>query len=90
MTQSKLVPPHGGKLVDRMASAADAQKLKDAAGSMPSITMSAKQVCDLEMIAIGAFSPLEGFVGPEDFASICTDMRLSDETPWPFDHTRRR
>ena len=84
MTQSKLVPPHGGKLVDRMASAADVQKLKDAAGSMPSITMSAKQVCDLEMIAIGAFSPLEGFVGPEDFASICTDMRLSDGTPWPI------
>ena len=48
MSESKLIPPHGGKLVDRMVPEADAQKLKDAAASMPSITMSAKQVCDLE------------------------------------------
>ena len=67
-----------------MVSAGEAKSLQDAAGSMPSITLSAKQACDLEMIAMGAFSPLDGFVGPDDFASICRDMRLSNGTVWPI------
>ena len=67
-----------------MVPAGDAKALQDAAGSMPSITLSAKQACDLEMIAMGAFSPLDGFVGPEDFESICRNMRMTDGTVWPI------
>ena len=62
----------------------EAKQLKEAAGSMPAITLTFKQACDLEMIAIGAFSPLTGFVGSEDFTSICTSMRTADGTPWPI------
>ncbi|MCH2133136.1 MAG: sulfate adenylyltransferase [Phycisphaerales bacterium] len=84
MAQSTLISPHGGSLVDRMASGADADALRQKAADSPKIELSAKQVCDLEMIATGAFSPLEGFVGPDDFTSICRDMRLSDGTVWPI------
>ncbi|MCH2153413.1 MAG: sulfate adenylyltransferase [Phycisphaerales bacterium] len=80
MSQKNLILPHGGSLVDCMVSA---DAVADA-GSLVAITLSPKQVCDLEMIAMGAFSPLTGFVGPEDFKSICTDMRLQNGTVWPI------
>lgn len=81
---NELITPNGGTLVDRMVHGDQAKSLADAAGSMPSITLTDKQACDLEMIAIGAFSPLEGFVGPEDFVSICKTMKTADGTPWPI------
>ena len=79
-----LIPPHGGTLVDRLADPGRAKELAARAGSLPTITLSFKQACDLEMIAIGAFSPLTGFVGSADFKRICTDMRLADGTVWPI------
>jgi sulfate adenylyltransferase len=79
-----LIAPHGGTLVNRLVDAATASKLAGAAASLPKVTLSAKQACDLEMIAIGAFSPLEGFVNEADFKRICTDMRLADGTVWPI------
>jgi len=64
-----LIAPHGGKLVNRVLegqAGADAQR---AAETLPSITLSTREAFDLEMIAIGAFSPLVGFMGQKDFAS---------------------
>jgi len=84
MPSHELIAPNGGTLVDRFVTSDEAKQLKEAAGSMPAITLTFKQACDLEMIAIGAFSPLTGFVGPEDFKSICTSMRTADGTPWPI------
>jgi sulfate adenylyltransferase len=84
MAKSQLIQPHGGALVDRFASGDDAAKLKQQAGQLPAITLSGKQFCDLEMIAIGAFSPLTGFVGQKDFDRICKEMRLADGTIWPI------
>jgi sulfate adenylyltransferase len=81
---SHLIAPHGGTLVDRMVPASDRESLAAEAASLPRITLSAKQACDLEMIAIGAFSPLTGFVKKADFESICRDMRLADGTIWPI------
>src|SRR5690606_12948856 len=78
------IPPHGGTLINRIASPADAQKLTAEAAGLPTITLSAKQACDLEMIAIGAFSPLTGFVKQADFESICRNMRLSSGHVWPI------
>lgn len=79
---ASLIAPHGGKLVNRIVDAAKAKDLKAKTASLPVITLSAKQACDLEMIAIGAFSPLTGFVGSKDFSSICTKMRLASGLPW--------
>ncbi len=82
MPHGHLISPHGGTLVDRISS--NAQQLQAEAASLPTIELSAKQACDLEMIAIGAFSPLKGFVGEADFRRICTESRLADGTVWPI------
>lgn len=74
-----LIPPHGGgKLVNRIVSGPDGSALG------VSITLSAWEQCDLEMIAIGAMSPLEGFIGSADFKSIADNMTLADGTVWPL------
>ncbi|MDP7005844.1 MAG: sulfate adenylyltransferase [Phycisphaerales bacterium] len=80
MSTGNLIAPHGGTLVNRFTDS----NLAEEAASLPSITLSSKQACDLEMIAIGAFSPLTGFCKKADFESICNDMRLSDGTVWPI------
>lgn len=79
---SHLIAPHGGTLVNRIVDDATAKQLTAEAASLPRITLSAKQACDLEMIAIGAFSPLTGFVGKADFESICKTMRLASGPAW--------
>lgn len=88
---SGLIAPHGRTgLVNRIVDADRAAALRERAKTLPRITLSAKQACDLEMIAIGAFSPLTGFMKQADFASVCTDMRLADGeggkpgTVWPI------
>ncbi len=84
MSANGLITPHGGTLINRIAQGDAARKLREQAASLPVITLSAKQACDLEMIAIGAFSPLTGFVGKADFESICRNMRLTSGLVWPI------
>ena len=84
MSSRALTPPHGGTLVNRLVGAARTAALAKEAASMARITLSRTEACDLEMIAIGAFSPLTGFVGQADFESICRKIRLADGTPWPI------
>jgi len=84
MSAHGLIDPHGGRLVNRLLSDSDASEMRKTAEALPSITLSSKQFNDLEMLAIGAFSPLEGFVGQADFERICREMRLADGTVWPI------
>ncbi len=84
MNDSALIAPHGGELVHCIVDGPRAEKLRGEAVDLPAITLSSKQACDLEMIAIGAFSPLRGFVNRDDFRSICRDTRLADGTVWPI------
>ena len=79
-----LIEPHGGRLVDRVAIGADADEIRTRAGSLPGITLSAKQSCDLEMLGIGAFSPLTGFMGAADTRSVCDSMTLTSGDIWPI------
>lgn len=81
---ASLVAPHGGVLVNRFVEGSKAAALRAQAASLPVITLTAKQACDLEMIAIGAFSPLTGFVGQADFESICKRTRLANGVVWPI------
>lgn len=77
-----LVPPHGGVLVDLLLPEATA--VEGGAGpGMPSLVLSAAQTCDLELLATGAFSPLAGFLGAKDHASVCASMRLASGLLWP-------
>ncbi len=84
MPTASLIPPHGGHLVNRIVDAARCRTLAEEAATLPSVELSPKQACDLEMIGIGAFSPLVGFAGADDFESVCKRLRLADGTLWPI------
>ncbi len=77
-----LAEPHGGQLVDLLASAERQTELKSASRDWPSWDLTPRQICDLELLLNGGFSPLTGFLGRADFESVCADMRLKDGTLW--------
>ncbi|MCG6926616.1 MAG: bifunctional sulfate adenylyltransferase/adenylylsulfate kinase [Acidobacteria bacterium] len=81
---TSLVPPHGGDLLNLMASPERADELKAQAREMPSWSLTARQVADLELLLNGAFSPLRGFMGRDDHEAVCRDLSLADGTFWPL------
>ncbi|HEV8231360.1 MAG TPA: sulfate adenylyltransferase [Thermoanaerobaculia bacterium] len=80
----QLVEPHGGILVDRLVSAAEVPAIEERARRLPQLELDTREVADLELIATGAASPLTGFLGSADYASVLERMRLSDGTVWPI------
>ena len=79
-----LVQPHGGTLVDLIADEQGSADLKERSVDWPSWDLTARQLCDLELLMNGGFSPLEGFLGQADYESVKADMRLADGTLWPM------
>lgn len=84
-----LITPHGGVLVDRVVRGDDAAALKQRAASLPVVTLTDTQLADAEMIAVGAMSPITGFLGRDDYASVLEDIRLADGTVWSLPITLR-
>ncbi len=84
VAETALVRPHGGALVNRIVTGSEAEALRSRAASLPRITLDAREQADLELIATGAASPLEGFLGPADYASVVDTLRLVDGTVWPL------
>jgi len=80
---TRLIEPHGGVLHDGYAEAEHARDLA-AAGDLPEWNLSHRQLCDLELILNGGFSPLTGFLGRADYESVRDHMRLDDGTLWPI------
>ena len=80
---SHLVPPHGGRLVDLMASPERIAELSAHVKEMASWSLTPPQLADLELLLSGAFSPLRGFMGSADAASVLAGLRLADGTFWP-------
>ena len=76
------IDPHGGALVQRFAAADDRAHWLRRAASLPRITLNRREISDLEMIAVGAFSPLTGFMGKADYDSVVAHMRLANGLPW--------
>src|SRR6266704_1213854 len=85
--EADLVSPHGGTLVDRIVPRAEAAALERRATGLPSLTLDARELADLELIATGAASPLTGFLGAADYASVLMHLRLADGTVWPLPFT---
>src|SRR5687768_7614209 len=73
---SPLIAPYGGTLVDLLVSAEARDDVKARASQLPSIQLSARSVCDLELLATGAFSPLNRFMGHADQQRVLDEMRL--------------
>jgi sulfate adenylyltransferase len=79
-----LIQPHGGALVDPVVDKRRARELKNASRDWPSWDLTPRQLCDLELLLNGAFSPLRGFMNRKDYESVCETMRLADGTLWPI------
>jgi sulfate adenylyltransferase len=78
----RLIRPHGGTLVNREVTGIERESLIQAAAEMPKLQLNAREISDLEMIATGAFSPLEGFLGESDYRSVRANMRLANGIAW--------
>jgi sulfate adenylyltransferase len=71
-----LIDPHGGKLVDRTG------ERPDGVDGLEQIPLTSRELSDLDMLASGALSPLEGFMGPNDYERVVEEMRLENGLPW--------
>lgn len=76
------IAPHGGILVNRIATLDQRQEFFDKAEALPRVQLSERSLSDLQMIAIGAFSPLSGFMDEANYRSVVKEMRLSHGLPW--------
>ena len=76
------IAPHGGTLVNLLASGAEAEGLRAEAANLPKLAVSDRELADLEMIAVGALSPLTGFQGEADYHSVLDSMHLTNGLPW--------
>jgi len=77
-----MILPHGGRLVDRILKGdkkdCDLDKVKE----MPRLTLDSESISDVENIATGVYSPLQGFLGKEDYRNVLNQMRLANDLPW--------
>jgi sulfate adenylyltransferase len=77
-----LIAPHGGELINRLASSAEKQDFLTKADALPRVKLDERATSDLVMIAIGGFSPISGFMGQDDYLGVVKEMRLANGVPW--------
>ena len=82
MPEHTQIAPHGGTLVDLLAAGAEAESLRSEAVNLPKLVVSERELSDLEMLAVGALSPLTGFQGVADYHSILETMHLQNGLAW--------
>ncbi len=79
---AETIAPHGGKLINREVTGDEAAELTEKARSLPTLRLNSRALSDLELLAIGGFSPLKGFMSKKHYKSVVDDMHLSDGLPW--------
>ncbi len=84
MTKANLITPYGGKLVNLVVEGKEREELLARAAKLPSIKITTRNLCDLELIATGGFSPLTTFMGKADYDRVLREMRLADGTLFPL------
>lgn len=84
MPKANLISPYGGKLVNLVVSGKEREELLARASKLPSIKITMRNLCDLELLATGGFSPLTTFMGKADYERVLHEMRLADGTLWPL------
>lgn len=80
--QLDAIAPHGGELINCIANEAEKQEFLAQADTLPRVQLDGRATSDLEMIAIGGFSPLRGFMEQKDYEQVVTDMHLENGLPW--------
>jgi len=83
-SSSHLIAPHGGELINLIAEPSRSADLKAHSKEWPSWDLTARQVCDVELLLSGGFSPLRGFLNRADYEGVCHNMRLSSGLLWPM------
>ncbi len=81
---TKLITPYGGNLVNLLIAPEAQAERKAYASTLPSLQLTERQLCDLELLAVGGFSPLTGFMGEADYAGVVNSMRLANGTLFPM------
>ncbi len=81
---SHLIPAHGGELINLIALSQTIAELKAHSKEWPSWDLTARQLCDLELLITGGFSPLKGFMTRADYESVCHNMKLASGLIWPM------
>lgn len=79
----KPVPPHGGQLKPLLLEGEELEQEKEKAQSLPAVRLTSRETSDLIMMAMGAFSPLDGFMGKDDYISVIENMHMKNGTLWP-------
>ncbi len=79
-----LISPYGGRLINLLPPEEELEEFKAHAGTLPSIQLTQRTICDLELLAVGGFSPLDGFMGKQDLQSVLDDMRLTNGSIFPM------
>jgi sulfate adenylyltransferase len=79
---TETIRPHGGTLINRLVEGDERDNLLELAKSLYQLPISVWAISDLDLIGVGAFSPLTGFLGEEDYKSVVERMRLADGTVW--------
>jgi sulfate adenylyltransferase len=82
MTVPETIPPHGGKLVDLRLPDEEARAAADQAEHLPKLSIGRRELSDLELMAVGALSPLTGFMDEPDYRSVLEEMHLAGGLPW--------
>ncbi len=81
---SHLIPAHGGELVQLIAAEERGAELKSHSREWPSWDLTGRQLCDLELLLSGGFSPLRGFMTKANYEGVCHNMRLASGVLWPM------
>jgi sulfate adenylyltransferase len=82
VTTNEIIPPHGGKLVNLLLNQDESKQAVDEAEHLPKVAVERRELSDLEMLAVGALSPLTGFMGEQDYRAVLQDMHLVNGLPW--------
>ena len=82
MTPGETNPAHGGRLIDLLIGGGEAKTLREQTLTMPAVTLNSRSLSDLELLAVGGYSPLEGFMTQSDYRSVVDDMHLAAGLPW--------
>jgi len=79
-----MIAPHGGEIIERVLKGKEKDDALEKARKLAFVKLDPDQISDLENIAYGVFSPLEGFLGRKDYKNVLNQMRLADDLPWPI------